>query len=63
MIDYGLKDKVVLITGTNNPKGIGAATAFSFAKQGAKVAILYKKIYNITKNLRQETVLTLTTNP
>ena len=24
MIDYGLKDKVVLITGANNPQGIGA---------------------------------------
>jgi len=23
MVDYGLKDKVVLITGTNNPQGIG----------------------------------------
>ncbi len=26
MIDYGLKDKVVLITGANNPWGIGATT-------------------------------------
>lgn len=26
MIDYGLKNKVVLITGANNPQGIGAAT-------------------------------------
>jgi 3-oxoacyl-[acyl-carrier protein] reductase len=44
MIDYGLKDKVVLITGTNNPKGIGAATALSFAEQGAKIAMVYKKM-------------------
>ena len=27
MIDYGLKDKAVIITGANNPQGIGAATA------------------------------------
>jgi 3-oxoacyl-[acyl-carrier protein] reductase len=27
MIDYGLKDKVAIITGANNPWGIGATTA------------------------------------
>ena len=37
MIDPGLKDKVVLITGANNPYGIGAATARAFAAQGARV--------------------------
>lgn len=35
MIDTGLKDKVVIVTGANH--GIGAATAFTFAKEGAKV--------------------------
>ena len=44
MIDYGLKDKVAIITGANNPQGIGAATAFSFAREGAKVVLVYKKI-------------------
>ena len=44
MLNYGLKDKVVLITGTNNPKGIGATMALSFADQGAKVAMVYKKM-------------------
>ncbi len=44
MFNYGLKDKVVLITGTNNPKGIGATMALSFAEQGAKVAMVYKKM-------------------
>jgi 3-oxoacyl-[acyl-carrier protein] reductase len=41
MIDPGLKDKVVLITGGNNPHGIGAATAKAFAAQGAAVFIHY----------------------
>ncbi|HSI76943.1 MAG TPA: SDR family oxidoreductase [Lunatimonas sp.] len=44
MVDYGLKDNVVLITGTNNPKGIGASIALAYAEQGAKVALVYKKM-------------------
>ena len=44
MIDYGLKDRVALVTGANNPQGIGAATALAFAREGAKVALVYKKI-------------------
>jgi 3-oxoacyl-[acyl-carrier protein] reductase len=36
MIDPGLKDKVVLVTGGNNPYGIGAAIAKAFVAQGAK---------------------------
>ena len=44
MIDYGLKDKVALITGANNPWGIGAATALGFAREGAKIVLVYKKI-------------------
>ena len=44
MIDYGLKGKVALITGANNPQGIGAATALAFAREGAKVVLVYKKI-------------------
>jgi len=34
-------DKVVLITGANNPYGIGAGTARAFAALGAKIAISY----------------------
>jgi 3-oxoacyl-[acyl-carrier protein] reductase len=34
MIDPGLKDKIVLVTGGNNPFGIGAAIARAFASQG-----------------------------
>ena len=41
MIDPGLKDKTVLVTGGNNPLGIGAATARVFAAQGAAVFIHY----------------------
>ena len=44
MIDYGLKDRVALITGTNNPQGIGATTAFAFAREGAKLVLVYKRI-------------------
>ena len=45
MVDYGLKDKVALITGANNPQGIGAATALAFAREGAKVVLVYKKVF------------------
>ena len=44
MIDYGLKNKVAIITGANNPEGIGATTALAFAREGAKVVLVYKKI-------------------
>ncbi|MHC4214022.1 MAG: SDR family NAD(P)-dependent oxidoreductase [Planctomycetota bacterium] len=41
MIEPGLKEKVVLVTGGNNPYGIGAAIARAFASHGAKVFIHY----------------------
>ena len=44
MPNYGLQDKVALITGANNPQGIGATTALAFAREGAKVVLVYKKI-------------------
>ena len=44
MIDYGLKNKVAIITGANNPWGIGATTALAFAREGAKVVLVYKKV-------------------
>ena len=44
MIDYGLKNKVALITGANNPWGIGAATALAFARESAKVVLVYKRV-------------------
>ena len=45
MIDYGLQGRVALITGANNPQGIGAATALAFAREGAKVVLVYKKLF------------------
>ena len=45
MVDYGLKDKVAIITGANNPYGIGAATSLAFAREGAKVVLVYKKVF------------------
>ena len=44
MIDYGLKNRVALITGANNPQGIGATTALAFAREGAKVVLIYKRL-------------------
>ena len=44
MVNYGLKDRVALITGANNPEGIGATTALAFAREGAKVVLVYKKL-------------------
>ena len=44
MVDYGLTDRVALVTGANNPQGIGAATALAFAREGAKVVLVYKKL-------------------
>lgn len=44
MVNYGLKNRVALITGSNNPQGIGATTAFAFAREGAKVVLVYKKL-------------------
>jgi 3-oxoacyl-[acyl-carrier protein] reductase len=44
MIDPKLEGKVVLVTGANNLKGIGAAVARAFARQGAKVLLSYLRI-------------------
>lgn len=44
MIDTGLAGKTALITGANNPLGIGAATARAFARQGASVFVTYLRL-------------------
>jgi 3-oxoacyl-[acyl-carrier protein] reductase len=41
MIDTGLESKVVLVTGANNPYGIGAGIARAFAAQRSKVFLTY----------------------
>jgi 3-oxoacyl-[acyl-carrier protein] reductase len=41
MLDPELKDKVALVTGANNPHGIGAAVAQALAAQGARVLLHY----------------------
>ncbi|MCB9134076.1 MAG: SDR family oxidoreductase [Anaerolineales bacterium] len=44
MIDPKLEGKVVLVTGANNVKGIGAAIARAFGRQGAKVLLSYLRL-------------------
>ena len=41
-MNYGLENRVARITGANNPQGIGAAAAYAFAREGAKVVLVYK---------------------
>ena len=58
MITYELEGRVALITGANNPQGIGAATAIAFAEQGANVVLVYKKLprpYNPAKTNKNGT--------
>jgi 3-oxoacyl-[acyl-carrier protein] reductase len=43
-MNLGLKGRVAIITGTNNPQGIGATTAFALASEGVSLALIYKKI-------------------
>ena len=45
MVNYGLQNRVAIITGANNPQGIGATTALAFAREGAKVVLVYKKLF------------------
>jgi 3-oxoacyl-[acyl-carrier protein] reductase len=54
MIDTNLRGKVVLVTGANNPLGIGAATARAFAGQGAKVFITYLRLAPEAYRISQE---------
>ena len=36
--------QIAVITGVNNPWGIGAATALAFAREGSKLVLTYKKV-------------------
>ena len=44
MVNYGLNGRVAIVTGANNPQGIGAATALAFAREGARVVLVYKRL-------------------
>lgn len=44
-MDLGLKDKIAIVTGTNNSMGIGAATALALAGEGAKIAMIFKRVF------------------
>jgi 3-oxoacyl-[acyl-carrier protein] reductase len=46
MIDPGLRGRCVLVTGANNPLGIGAATAMACARLGARVFLHYHRTVN-----------------
>ena len=54
MINPGLKDKVALITGGNNPFGIGAAIARALASHGSKVFIHYFRQATVLSNENQK---------
>lgn len=53
-MDLGLKDRVVIITGASS--GIGKATAYAYAKEGAKLALAdinFEGLQAIKKDLKQ----------
>ena len=43
-MDLGLKNKVAIVTGANNPQGIGAAVALALAGEGVKLVLTYKRM-------------------
>jgi len=49
MIDPELQGKVVLITGANNPLGIGAAIARGFAAQGSRLFLHFHRESNLAE--------------
>ncbi|MFO8036700.1 MAG: SDR family oxidoreductase [Anaerolineales bacterium] len=58
MIDPGLEGKTILITGANNPFGIGAETARAFTAQGSSVFLSYLRerpeIYGVSEEAAKE---------
>jgi 3-oxoacyl-[acyl-carrier protein] reductase len=45
-MDYGLRDKTVLVTGVSRTNGIGAAVARAFAGEGANIFTTYFRPYD-----------------
>lgn len=43
MIESRLKGRTAIITGTNNRRGVGAATAIALAREGVRVVVSYKR--------------------
>lgn len=54
MIDPGLDGKNVLVTGANNPVGVGAATARAFAQQNAAVYLTYLRVANYPGDVNED---------
>lgn len=61
MAATGLHDKVVLITGANNPLGIGAATARAFAREGANICLTYLRLSPESRGLNTSEAAQATT--
>jgi 3-oxoacyl-[acyl-carrier protein] reductase len=54
MVDTKLKDKVALITGANNPYGIGAAVAKALSREGARVFLQYFRSNESSVSLKMD---------
>ncbi len=54
MVNYNLNNKVALVTGANNPYGIGAGIAKAFASEQAKVFLHYYR--KISKDERKNSI-------
>ena len=67
MADLGLRGRVALVTGANNPEGIGAAIARALAREGVKVVVHGHRSGPVPPKLPSEPglarVLALQTNP
>ena len=50
-MDLGLKDKVVLVTGSS--RGIGRSIALAFAQEGAKVVVTGRNIQDVEKTVQE----------
>jgi 3-oxoacyl-[acyl-carrier protein] reductase len=63
MIDPGLNGRVVVITGSNSPYGIGAGVAKAFARQGAKLLLHYYRQQQPPASVGAPTAMLATKSP